>query len=923
VAFRRFNDANTPPLRNSLVNSLFEDHAGRLWTGSDTGEITWRDSAGFHPVVVPPKWHNSPVDRFAEDAGGDLWAVNRDGVMLRFRDCECQGLSQDFTNWQYSDLTVDGHGQVWAVRFGGALFRLQGDSAMPDGPPPILDQYRDVARARQGGIWVRDGPRLRRWDHGQWVEDRGTHSWTTKRGVVLDEDRQGDVWVGTAEEGVFVVNADASEHVINLSNGLGAFRVSQITSDEEQNVWIGTDGGGLQLLRRRALFMIGLPSQWQGRALLSVSPASDGGLWVGTEGAGVLKLKEGHFSSFKSPALPAAGEVRCVLESRGGRVWAGTQGFGLLTNNDAGDFVSVAVPQLPERLRLFYTLYEDKEGAVWMGTQFGLARYFDGQWSRLGTNLQRAEVRSIGQTPDGAIWAGMRGGGIARYQNGQFTQFQHPQGLGYEYIWCLLGDADGSVWIGTPGAGLLRWKDGAFSGFTTRDGLPSDFICNIQDDGAGHFWIGSYAGIFRVDKSQLQPMNGPPLDCLLLDASDGLTSLEIAGGNQPSACRTADGRLWFATSGGLAMVDPSQIRLNRLPPPVQLVEVLVDGKPALNKTLGAANPSTHESIVAPPGFGSVEFRYTALSYSPPQRCRFRYRLDGLDSDWIDAGTRRSAFYSRLPPRQYSFQVIACNGNGVWNNAGAVISFTVLPYLWERWWFEPLVALAGLCLVTAVVLAAVRQRHRRRMEVLDRARAVDRERLRIARDLHDDLGGGLTEISLTSALAQDQSLPSNEVREYVREITARSAEMVNALDEIVWAVNPKNDDLNSLVTYFCQYAGRFLQSASLSCRIEIPPQLPARPLSAERRHNLFLAFKEALHNVVKHSAASSFRLSVALESRTLRMELADNGRGFSEPAEGAKGDGLRNMRERLQQIGGGCEIASVPGQGTSLVFTLPL
>ncbi len=330
------------------------------------------------------------------------------------------------------------------------------------------------------------------------------------------------------------------------------------------------------MLRRRALFMIGLPPPWQGRGLLSVSPAGDGGLWLGTEGAGVLKLKDGQFTSFLAPNLPGAADVRCVLESRDGVVWAGTQGIGLLTNGGS-ELMPVAVPQISERLRLFYALFEDKDGATWMGTQSGLARYFQGQWSRLGTNLNRAEVRCVCQASDGAIWVGMRGGGVARFQNGQVVQFQRPQGLGYEYIWCLHGDDDGSVWIGTPGAGLIRWKDNRFTTLTTRDGLPSDFICNILDDGAGHFWIGSYAGIFRVDKDRLKDEPGKPLDCLLLDASDGLTLLEISGGNQPSACRTADGRLWFATSGGLAMVDPSQIRLNVLPPPVQVEDVVIDG----------------------------------------------------------------------------------------------------------------------------------------------------------------------------------------------------------------------------------------------------------------------------------------------------------------------------------------------------------
>jgi ligand-binding sensor domain-containing protein/signal transduction histidine kinase len=913
VQFQRFNDANTPELRNNLVNCLFEDAEGRLWLGSDTGEIAWRDAFGFHALETPKTWLTAPVDRFAQGADGGMYAVDRDGLILCFRDCKAQGVVRNSMEWQYSDLTVDRQGQVWTVRFGGGLFRLQGNEVIPDGPEPNPAVYRDVASAARGGLWVRDGPRLRRWQAGQWADDKGLHSWKTERGVTLYEARNGDVWVGTPDQGVFVVPADGWEQSIHGSEDLSRYPVSSIAGDQEQNIWLGTDGGGLKLLHQQVLVMINPPDQWQSRAVLSVSPARDGGLWVGTEGVAIYKLKDGHFTSFKGPPVAAARDVRCIMESRSGCVWAGTQGAGLMTNNAAGEFVPVTVQQISSRLKLFYALYEDRDGAVWMGTQDGLVRFSDGQWSRIGADLYRSEVRCIGQTPDGAIWIGMRGGGVARYQNGSLTQYRSPGGLTYEYISCLLADTDGTVWIGTPGAGLIRWKNGVISKVTSRDGLPSDFICDIQSDSAGHLWIGSYAGILRVDKASLEHESGEPLNYILLDSSDGLTSLEMAGGNQPSACTTSDGQLWYATSGGLATVDPARIIPNQRPPPVRLEEVLVNGK---------ARP-LQEKIVAPSGAGSFEFRYTALSYSAPQRCRFRYRLEDLDSQWTDAGARRTAYYSRLPPSQYRFHVIACNSDGVWNTEGAVISLVVLPFFWERWWFAPLCWVSGLSLVTAAILAVVRHRHGRRLEALDRARLVERERLRIARDLHDDLGGGLTEISLTSALAQDPSLSMNETRQYLQEISGRSVEMVGALDEIVWAVNPKNDDLNSLVTYFCQYAGRFLQSVPLSCRIQIPPHLPATPLTAEQRHNLFLAFKEGLHNVVKHSAAASFRLSVAVESRRLRMELQDDGRGFSELAGGAEGDGLRNMRERLQQIGGRCEIASVPGGGTSLVFTLPL
>jgi signal transduction histidine kinase len=328
-------------------------------------------------------------------------------------------------------------------------------------------------------------------------------------------------------------------------------------------------------------------------------------------------------------------------------------------------------------------------------------------------------------------------------------------------------------------------------------------------------------------------------------------------------------------------------------------------------------------LSVPPGSGQVELRYTALSFCAPQRVRFRYRLEKVDAGWVEAGVRRSAYYSHLAPGSYRFQVVACNNDGVWNTAGAAAVLEVLPHFWQTWWFAPSCWLGGVCLVGTGVITTLRRRHRVRVETLERARLLERERGRIARDLHDDLGSGLTDIGTTSALGQHPSVPLEEAREYFREISQQSNDMVMALDEIVWAVNPKNDDLGSLATYFSQFAEHFVRLTPLRCRFEIPEKLPRLPLNAEQRHSLFLAFKEALQNAVKHAAATSLRVSITVESGELTVILEDDGCGFGTGAPKAGADGLRNMRERMEQLRGRCEIVSAPGHGTRVIFRVPV
>jgi signal transduction histidine kinase len=326
-----------------------------------------------------------------------------------------------------------------------------------------------------------------------------------------------------------------------------------------------------------------------------------------------------------------------------------------------------------------------------------------------------------------------------------------------------------------------------------------------------------------------------------------------------------------------------------------------------------------------PGVRQMAFEFTALSFASPENIAFRYKLEGIDSAWVDAGATRFAPYTRMPPGEYRFRVTACGHDGVWNEAGGSLALSVQPYLWELAWVRlaGILSAAGLC--GGGVLVVVRRRYRRKIERLEQRQALERERARIAQDLHDDLGAGLVEISFGSELAQDRTLGPEEAREHIREIGARAKEMVTALDEIVWAVNPKQDSVTSLATYFCQYAQHFLEATAVRCHLDVARDLPAAPLNAEQRHSLFLAFKEALSNAVQHSGGTDLTVGIAAPDGVLTITVSDNGRG-TEPAqagEQAGADGLGNMNRRLQQLGGRCEVTGRPGVGTAVRFTVPL
>ncbi|HWI58234.1 MAG TPA: two-component regulator propeller domain-containing protein, partial [Bacillota bacterium] len=616
--------------------------------------------------------------------------------------------------------------------------------------------------------------------------------------------------------------------------------------------------------------------------------------------------------------LPNLG-IGSVWEDRHGTLWAGTAGAGLYAWRGQG-FTAASAERLEANV---LAVHELADGTLWIGTETGPARLADGRWiwaaRELGVNIPH--VRCFAQTPDGALWFGSLGGGLARVLAGRLTLWRKADGLASDYVWSLHAEPDGTLWVGTYGGGLSRFKHGQWATLSSRQGLPSDVICCILNDDQGNLWMSSYAGIFSVacvDLDSCAEGRLKALSCLRLDSDDGLNSLEMSGGCQPAGCRTADGRLWFATSKGLAVVNPATLHRNQLPPPVRIEEVLVDEQffeegrrqGGRDKAGAAASPSLRppSGLSLPPGKNRLEIRYTGLSFGGADKVRFKYKLHGLDDDWVEAGPRRFAFYSQVPPGDYLFRVKACNSDGVWNETGVSLPLVVAPFFWQVYWFQALALLSLLAGVGGAIALVQRRQHRRQLHALQVQQALEQERVRIAQDIHDDVGSGLTQLLLLGKLAQRPALSPEQVRLQVATMTQRTRDIVRAMDEIVWAVNPQNDSLANLGSYLSTWTQEFLDAAGMRCRLDLAPELPPIPLRVQIRHNLFLAVREALNNAAKHSGATEVWLRVHWAESALHLSIEDNGRGF-EPDAAAAGNGLTNLRDRLQAIGGRCEIQS--------------
>ncbi len=922
---RVFTLANTPQLQNNLISCLYEDRERRLWIGCDTGEMVWLDAGGFHELDPNLNQNNAPISHIVEETNGLVLVLNRDGNLMGIAGAGTPSMTTTNLSGKYSDLVRERDGRVWLVGLGnGWLAWINGTAVVNANEPRPTDLgWRNIAPARDGGLWVRDGPLLRRWNNGKWVENRGVHSWPAHEWVRLIEGADGKIWLGTPSSGLYVVAKNGGERIVSLNSGVRNEAVSSLCEDRDHHLWVGTYGAGVDFLRPRVLTMLNPADHWQDKPLESVCLATNGHLWIGTVGAGVYGFDGSRFSRLQGEPADGDLRVRTIFQDHSGRLWIGSDPLRLWQGTRwVEPDVPIFIP------KLVYAIFQDSAGGLWFGTQNGLLHERAGNWEILARGLKRHEVRCITEAADGSLWIGLRGGGVACYQGGKITQFLQGDGLPDNYVISLFAATNGDVWIGTSGAGLVRWRHGRFITFTKAEGLPSDYICHISGDDHGHLWIGSYGGIFRVNEEDMDRLargQNETVHCLVLDQSDGLTSLDLSAGTQPNGCRTPDGRLWFATSGGLAVVDPSRIRINRLPPPVLIETVRMDGRVIYDNPSGLPSSDGRRGNIMkiPPGAAQLSIAYTALDFEAPERVRFKYQMLGLDSPWHEASGQRVMEFFNLPPGDYEFHVTACNNYGYWNDEGAALRFRVLPFFWQTWWFASLCWLGGFAVTAAGIVFGLRRRYHRRMEILHQARLVETERARIAQDLHDDLGTGLTEIASSCALAQDETLAPSDGRAYLNEISARAQQMVGALDEIVWAVNPRNDNLKSLASYLCHFAGQFLKNTSLRCRFDMASDLPTLPLNARQRYGLLLAVKEALNNAVKHSGGSELRLAIKLDGLTLHIEICDDGRGFAGTEELPGADGLRNIQTRLRQLGGMAQISSAPGAGTRVELRLTL
>jgi ligand-binding sensor domain-containing protein/signal transduction histidine kinase len=918
--FTVFDEENTPGLNNDEIVYLFEDSRTNLWIGTGAGNVALEEDGRIKNLTIGRSGHEGRLVSACEDSTGAVWLYTADAHLARYQNGKVDVWNFNFPPPANGRMIVaEKSGALWIGEDWG-LFSFRPSNVSP--PAFAIEQQPPVQRldyilaSQRGGTWRFMDGRVQKWGPTQLEKDFGPYPWTNRVVTCACEDKNGNVIVGTRGAGVFWYEPDGKYHQISTAEGLSSPYVLCLCMNHDGNLWVGTDGGGLDRVKQK---IFDSPPGLGSRNAQSLAEDKNGGLWVAFGAVGAAYWNTNGIQEYRVGVLQ---DAWTILADHQGNIWAGTWDQGLFQfETNHFQFVAGAEVLGPHILVLF----EDGAGQLWVGTLNGLGRRDGHGWKLYTTRdgLPGNAVSAIAEDAAGSLWIGTQDSGLACFKDGKFVSYQASNdGLPGNDISCLYVDRNGDLWVGTSGHGPARFHQGKWTRYSTRDGLVSNCISYIIEDDQGNLWIGSNLGLMRIPKEALDDSSSGPMDfsvCRIYGKADGPPTRECSGGSQPAACRTHDGRLWFPTTKGVACVNPSDIKPNLQPPQVVIESVQVNNAPKTNR-LGSPSPA---SVTIPPGHNQLEIDYTALNFSAPTAVRFKYRLEGHDSGWTEAGTARSAHYSELPPGNYRFQVKACNEDGVWNETGCVLAVAVQPQFWQTWWFRAAVILGFLGLVAAVVRYLSTQKLHRQLQTLKQREALEKERSRIARDLHDQLGANLTQVALLGDMVETDKNSPTEVASHAEQISQTARETTHALDEIVWAVNPSNDTLDGLITYACKYAQEYLALAGVRYRAEVPAQLPAVTIPPEVRHNVFLAFKEAVNNVVKHAQASEVWVRLHLPPNRFILEIEDNGRGLSGADSAKNHNGLQNMRKRMEDIRGGFEISVAKEKGTIVRLTVPI
>jgi signal transduction histidine kinase/ligand-binding sensor domain-containing protein len=928
VRFTSWQPAPDQKLPNNDIWGLLKDRDGSLWIGTGRGlaHLVAGRLTTFPSVI-------GVVEQIIQDREGTVWFTRArfdpsgsSGPLCQVHrlNIKCFGASEGVSFPFANALEEDSQGYL-LVGSDVSLIRWKAGSSekyAPQGLQGAKNLYGVSALSADpdGSMWVGmfrggKGLGLQHVVDSKWNPIRLPGLDTSTLAVTnLFKDRDGSLWIGTLDKGIYRIDGNHADHY-GASDGLSSDYVRGIGEDSEGDVWIFT-GEGLDRFHALPVVSYTVRQGLSFPQVNSVFAARDGSLWMGTSG-GIDILKDGAVSHLvERDGLPGK-IVSSVFQDHRGQFWLSVDDNLIIYN---GSF-SIIKRADGKPLGSYDSIAEDANGAMWICAS-----------STSGTTLYRVQDRhvqemklpagtsppaSVAANAEGGIWIGLSSGDLASYNDGHLTIYpvkfpSKPATYAFDTpLRNVVTEPEGTLFA-THTFGLLEKHGGVIKYLTELNGLPRRYLSSFQRDVEGNLYLFEDGNILSISGPEMERWwNNPTskVNFTLYGAGEG--ARPGVAYYEPSTARTADGRLWFSPAeSSLQMVDPGRLASNKLAPPVAIEELMDDGKTSL----------VQDGLRLPPRLRSLRLDYTALSFVAPQKMRFRYKLEGHDADWVDAGTRRQAFYNDLPPGQYRFHVIASNNDGVWNNEGASLSFYVAPAFYQRLWFK---AVVGLFTLIALWLLYMHRLAKATQEVSSRLMERLAERERIARDLHDTFFQGIQGLLLRFNTGTSQLSPTEPARPIFLAALEQSDRVMLEGRKLVLDLRETNES-TVLEDALAQAGGEFrsLHPAEFKLTVLGEP----RSLRSTASSELYSLAKEAIYNAFRHANAKLIEVELNYTSEGLNIRIRDDGRGMEEDVvrdrKRAGHWGLPGMSERAENLGGTLTLWSRAGSGTELEVSIP-
>jgi signal transduction histidine kinase/ligand-binding sensor domain-containing protein len=879
---------------NPSVVRLAAGKNNRLWVGTGDGTL-WRGN-GMNFEKVFQNGFPGGFEILAEDRDERLWISSIPHFRVYLWE---DGKLRDMTgHWDH-----DRSGHVSQMRLdeqrrpiangAGMLWTVEGETLTP------VPGYRGLpyhAPGRDRSYWVSDGAGVHRLAGGKLSPPVGPANWGGRNLSFGIEDHDGNLWLASQGYGILCYREQGVHRRLDTRDGLCGDFASCLYVDRQGNLWVGSDGGGLSRVTPALFGVAGRVQGLSSDRVTAIEKGHEGSMWIGTHADG-LNWFDGR--SFNRAAGYSETTGVLSLAAHGRELWIGN-GSGLFHLHE-GTLERIA--GWPRSGWAVQALHRDKDGGLWVGQRSAgtVIRLQDEGIQEIRLRADAGlefDVRDFADDAEGRLWIGTDGAGLFTHHAGKVEAVGN-----FRQVIALATASNGSLWVAADG-GLSHVGKTADTWKVDPGWLEIQLRTVIADEHGG-LWATDDQGLCRLDLAT------KPAKVTRFGEADGVPGLQGAGSGHPQSVRDDNGRLWFATTAGVATVEPSRFTSADKAPPVLLEGLRVNGRPRWS------HGQTGEAVLQS-GDRGYDFRFTAIDLRHPEMLDFAARIDGVDEDWTMLGNTHSVFHATLPPGQHRFRVKVRDRSGSWSDEES-IAFRILPPLWQRGWFLAVVSCAGLLATAGLAWLITRWRLQRQLTALRVERALEAERSRIARDLHDQLGSGLTELAF---LGDSLRMEGGDNAGDAAEVSIRARELTRTMDETVWALNPGNDSFEGLITYLGHALPMWLKASGIRCRLEFPDETQRFGLSARVRRELYLACKEAVHNAAKHSAASTVTLRVEQTGRDLVITLGDDGCGF-DPAAVSTGNGLANLRARLSELGGSATITTAAGQGTTVRFVLPL